>query len=62
MPNTVQVISQGQNIITYKYSCSQCMFLKVHGVSEEFRQSSTRGELSEWEKPKEKMDKPMTVM
>lgn len=45
MSNIIKAISQGQNIITY--SCSSCMFLKVHGVSDEFRQSSTR-EPSEW--------------
>ena len=38
------------------------MFLKLHVVSPEFRQSNIRGELSECERPKEKMDEPITVM
>lgn len=38
------------------------MFLKLHGVSDEFGQSNIRGELSECKRPKEKMDEPMAMM
>lgn len=38
------------------------MFLKLRGVSEELRPSSTRGELSECERPKEKIDEPKIVL
>ena len=36
--------------------------IKLHDISDKFRQSSTRGELTGWERPKENMDELMTVM